>query len=422
MPRRPGHDLTARTTACPAVLGAVVTVAFGAAACQTGDPGTAGCLISQQVVVPSSPLTLLRGARLDRVASGLAGNQSSGFALLGVDGDGATARWAAYDATAGALGPERALALTPGAAGPWLTLASEKAQGDTLIVVEAVVAAGGADAELHVVAVPSSASLTTAPALGPPLVVIPGAFANGATPTVALGASRSGPHAVLAWIDPTASAVTALVLSAAGEQIGQPTVVEKAPAFACLAFAPGKDALTLVYHRYAAGTRIPAFVITELLDSGAVDASLELLLDSHAADCPRLTPTAAGYAIAFQDTEGSWLGVYEKSTNSFNVNPFAAAVAFGGAALQPPLAGLAPMGADFAAVLDRTHGGELWRLTAGGAHRAGRLAMPSLEGSISDISTQPDAGSLTATYADYSSVDGGVGTAGQRYFLNMACQ
>jgi hypothetical protein len=412
MPRRPGHELV--VSAHVAGLAALV---FGAAGCQTGDPGTAGCLISQQVAVPSSPLTLLPNARLDRVATG--------FALTGVDADGATARWAPYDATAGALGAEQTLALTVGAAGPWLTLSSEKTPGDTLLVVEAVAAANGADAELHVVSVPASASTATPLPLGPPLAVIPGAFANGATPTVAVGASRSGPYAVLAWLDPAAGAVTKLVLSAAGEQIvgQQPTVIEKAPAFACLGFAPGKGALTLVYHRYAdATTRVPSFVITELLDSGGIDATLALLLDSHAADCPRLTPTDTGYAVAFQDVEGSWLGVYESSTNRFTINPFAAAVAFGGAALQPPLAGLAPMGADFGAVLDRTHGGELWRLSAAGAHRSGRLALPSLQGTISDISTQPDSGRLTATYADYSTVTAGVGTAGQRYFLSMTCQ
>ena len=88
----------------------------------------------------------------------------------------------------------------------------------------------------------------------------------------------------------------------------------------------------------------------------------ELILD-HPAGCPQLTPTDAGYALAFQDDEASWLGVYDDSTSTLSINPFVAAVTFGGAALQPPLAGLAPAGSDFEVLFDRAHGGELWRLT-----------------------------------------------------------
>jgi hypothetical protein len=227
---------------------------------------------------------------------------------------------------------------------------------------------------------------------------------------------------VLAWLDPTAGGVEVLALSATGEPMGAPAVVDKAPAFACLGFVQGKGALTLVYHRYAdTSTHVPTFVITELLDSGSIDVTLALSLESHAAGCPQVTPTDGGYAIAFQDVEGSWLGIYDGRTNALALSPFAAAVVFGGAPLQPPLAGLARMGADFAAVLEGARGGELWRLAPSGARRAGRLAFPSMQGAIGHISTQPDSGSLTVTYADYTSVDGGVGTQGQRYFLRLTC-
>jgi hypothetical protein len=394
---------------------AVAFASLGATACQPADPGTAGCEISQEVTAASSPLMLLANARLDPVGSA--------FVLTGADADGATARWATFDPASAAVGPERAFALPVGDAGPWLRPSSEKTPGDTLLVAVAVVAANGADAELHVVAASSNASSPTAPPLGPPVAVVPGGFANGVMPQVALGASRGGPHAVLAWLDPTAGAVTALVLSAAGEPIGAPFVIEKAPAFGCLAFAPGKSALTLVYHRYAdTTTRVPDFVITELTEVGAVDGTLALVLDTHAADCPVLTPTDAGYAIAFHDAEGAWLGVYEATGNTLTINPFAPAVAFGGAAFQPPLAALAPMGGDFATILARLHGGDLWRLSPGGPPRAGHLALPSLDGAIGGISAWPDSGILTATYADYSTVTNDVGTAGQRYFLRLSCR
>jgi hypothetical protein len=409
MPRRSGHDLNARAAALFATAAAL-------AGCQSGDPILDSCQMSKQAVVPGSPLSLLPHARLDRVGSG--------FALTGADGTGGTVRWATFDPAAGALGPEHELPLIAGAAGPWLVIASEKSTGDTLLVAEAVVAPNGTDAELHVVAVPSASPAAAAPPLGPALAVVPGGFAGGAKPIVALGASRTGPHAVLAWIDPSnaaAPAVTMLALSAAGEPIGNPVVVDSAPALGCLAFAPGNDAFTLTYHTYAdAKTRTPHFLIKELHDAGDVDSSLELLLDSHAASCPLLTPTAAGYAIAFQDVEGDWLGVYDGATSFLTLNAFAAAVAFDGVA--PALAGLAPAGGDFAVLVDRGRGGELWRLTSGGSKRTGHLPLPTSGGVTGPISSQPDSGSLTATYAEISASDGSFATAGSRYFVRLDCQ
>jgi len=390
-------------------------LALGATACQGGDTGTAGCAVSPQLSVAASPLTLLASARLDRVATGLA--------LTGADLNGATVRWARFDAAADALGAEQSLAVPVGDAGPWLALTSDKVPGDTVLVAEAQVAANGVDAELHVIAASSTASAATAPALGPVLAVIPGAFAGGASPSVALAASRSGPYALLTWLDPAAGAVTTLNLSAAGEPIGEPSALDEAAAFGCLAFGPGKGAFTLGYHSYAdTKTRIPTFVITDLPDGGGSPATLSLTLDAHAAGCPQVTPTDAGYAIAFQDVEGSWLGAYDDTTKSFTINAFAPAVAFGGAALQPVLVGLAPMGTDFAVAVAGPHGGELWRLAPSGGRRSGRVIFPSMLGDVGGISTQPSAGTLTATYADYSSRQAGVGTAGQRFFLGVSCQ
>jgi hypothetical protein len=408
MPRRSGHDLNARA----ALRLLAVAGALGAAACQTTQTTITGCQIAQEVAVPGSPLTLLPSARLDRVGAG--------FALLGADADGATARWTIFDPTAGTLGAESAAPVQAGAAGPWLALASGKAPGDTLL--SAFVVAQGNDAELHLNVVSTAAPPAAAPPVGPVYAVSAGALASGAAPMVALGAARSSPHAVLAWVDPTASAVMKLVLSAGGEPIGTPTMVEAAPRFACLGFASGKGAMTLVYHKYAdATTQTPHYVIHELTDIGDDDSSLELILDSRAAGCPQLAPTDAGYAIVFQDGEGSWLGVYDGSSGTLTINPFAAAVSFGGAP-QPPLVGLAPAGGDFQVLLERVHGGELWRLTSSGGRRSGHIALPSQQGTIGHISSQSNSGTMTATYADYSAVTAGVGSAGQRYFVTLGCQ
>jgi hypothetical protein len=407
MPRRSGHDLNARRAV--RIAGATALLA---AACQSNNTTISGCAVAQDVAVPGSALTLLPHARLDRLGTD--------FALLGADADGATARWATFDPTAGTLGAESSAPLPPAGPSPWLALATGKSPGDTLLA--AFVVPQGNDAELHMAVVSTATPPAAAPPVGPVYAVSAGALANGATPMVALAASRAGPHAVLAWVDPTAGAVMTLLLSAGGEPIGTPTMVEAAPRFACLGFAPGKSALTLVYHKYAdATTKTPHYVIRELRDTGDLDSSLELILDGHAAGCPQLTPTDAGYAIAFQDDAASWLGVYDGTSGSLSTNPFAAAVSFGGAALQPPLSGLAPAGGDFEVLLDRAHGGELWRVTSTGGRRSGQLALPSAAGIIGDISALPDSGVITATYADYSGA-ASVGTAGQRIFVTLACQ
>jgi hypothetical protein len=394
-------------------------LALAANGCQSNDAGDAGCQLSQEAELGGSPLTLLPNARLDRVGAG--------FALSGVDTT--AVRWAALDA-AGTLGTEHALTVTPSPSGPWLAFTASATPGDTLLVAQAQAAANGTDAELHVFTTPASDAASTmpgapapgAPALGPTLATIPRALSAGAEPGIVLGASRSGAHAALAWLDPGAGGVELLLLSPSGQPVGAPTVLERAPSFDCLAFAPGKDALTVVYYRYPDATsRIPTLVITELLETGAIDETVELSLDSHAARCPTLTPTDAGYSFAFEDDEGVWLGVFEASAQALSITPFAAAVGLGGAAFLPPIEGLAPLGTDYGVVFARTYGGELWRLDGAGHRRSGALVFPSQKGSIGAISTQSGTGALFATYADYSSVDAGVGTAGQRYFIGATC-
>jgi hypothetical protein len=409
MPRRASDGLTAFLFL--ATLGVATTL--GLAACQSSDSGTGGCQLSQQTILPGTPLTLLPDARLDRAGDG--------FVLLGVDADRATIRWATLDPAAGQLGTERALPLPGGvpAGGPWLAVIGAQPPNDSVLIASARVAANGSDAEILVASVPVDDG-----AFNPgdqPVAVIPGGFAGGATPTVALAASRPGVRAALAWLDPAASSVKLLWLSALGQAVGTPVDIDTAPALACLAFGPGQRDLTLVHYKYAdTTTRIPTMEITELLETGTVDGTLDLAFESHEAGCPLLVPTDAGYALAFQDQVGSWLGIYLTQGNRLTLSPFAAAVAFGGAYLQPPMVGLTPMGIDYAVLFDRVRSGELWRMAPGGA-RKGVLVFPSMQGTIGGISTQPAPGALTATYADYTSVDAGVGTAGQRFFLTASC-
>jgi hypothetical protein len=396
MPRRPGG---VGALGLFAGLGAAL-----AGACTTSTAGTGGCQTTRQAELPATPLTMLPAARLDTVGDG--------YMLSGVTDRGTTIRWAAVDG-AGAMGQEQTMALAAAAGGPWLTFTSDKQPGDTLLVAQAI--AKGADAELRVTAVPSGGAATPPP--GAPLAVVTGAA--GGAPLAALAATRTGSSAVLAWVDP-ALGVRLLGLSPAGQGLGTPVDLGAAPVVACVGFAPGKKELTLIYYRYPDRTsRIPTLVITELTGGGAVDSTLELQLDSHDALCPQLIATSDGYALAFQDAQGGWLGVYRAATNRVSFSPFVAALDFGGGDLQPPLAGLMTAGADYGVVFSRTSGGELWRVGATGS-RLGVLRFPAA-GTVGDVSTQLVAGGIAATYADYTSFEGGVGTDGKRIFLSATC-
>ena len=152
----------------------------------------------------------------------------------------------------------------------------------------------------------------------------------------------------------------------------------------------------------------------------AVDSTLELVLDSHDARCPQVIGTPDGYAVAFQDAQGGWLGTYRASTNRVSFFPFVEALAFGGDSLQPPLSGLMTAATDYAVVFSRAQDGELWRISPTGS-RVGVLTFPSAMGNVGAVSTQLVPGGLVATYADYTSVDAGVGVDGKRIFLGATC-
>jgi hypothetical protein len=399
MPRRPGR------------LGAGLGVLAGlgsalAGACTTSSTGTGGCQINRQAEMPATPLTLLPDARLDTVGDG--------YMLSGVP-DHTTVRWAAID-SAGAMGQEHQLAVAEAPGGPWRAFTSGQQPGDTLLVAQAI--AKGADAELRVTTVPSGGAPTPPPAPGAALATVAGAA--GGAPLVALAANRTGSSAVLTWVDPTAG-VRALGLTPAGVAVGTAVDLGMAPVVACLGFVPGKKDLTVIYYRYPDATsRIPTLVINELTGGGAVDSTLELVLDSHDARCPQVIATPEGYALAFQDAQGGWLGVYRASNNRVSFFPFVEALAFGGGDLQPPLSGLMTAGTDYAVVFSRSHGGELWRIGPTGS-RLGVLPFPTAGGHVGDVSTQLVSAGIVGSYADYTGFDAGVGAAGKRIFLGATC-
>ena len=103
-----------------------------------------------------------------------------------------------------------------------------------------------------------------------------------------------------------------------------------------------------------------------------------------------MSPTATGYGITWQDTEGAWLAEFVPQGMSLSMSyPFASASDFGGSSLQPPLVGLAPFGTDFGVLLARPLDVELWRIEDTGNRRAGALIFPSINGTFGSVSALP---------------------------------
>jgi hypothetical protein len=410
MPRRRRHDVVAFGLAALAV---------GAGACQA-DVGDAGCQLTQQVTLAGTPLTLLQDARLDQVGNG--------YFLLGTDGT--SVRWGAVSA-AGALTHEQAYALPQDVSSAYFAVAGVEAPDDTVLVAYLGTDAASGQGGLAVIALPADGS---APAAPPSTVVtFPGGIP--AASSVAMLSSRKGMNAGLAWVDDGSgqaggsSQVMVATLDGTGALTGTPVAVSPSSGapFSCLAFSPGKDDLTVIY--YAGTTSLAnnpsGWVIAEANEAGSVDSTTVLGLGRPPGSmCALVSPTATGYGITWQDTEGDWLAEFVSQAMTLSVSyPFASSAGFGGADLQPPLVGLAPFGTDFGVLLSRPSDVELWRVSDTGNRQPGALIFPSTNGTFGSVSALPPSpatagGALVATYADYTNPPGASG----RLFVNAVCQ
>ena len=408
MPRRRRHDVVAFGLAALAV---------GAGACQA-DVGDAGCQLTQQVTLAGTPLTLLQDARLDQVGNG--------YFLLGTDGT--SVRWGAVSA-AGALTHEQAYALPQDVSSAYFAVAGVEAPDDTVLVAYLGTDAASGQGGLAVIALPADGS---APAAPPSTVVtFPGGIP--AASSVAMLSSRKGMSAGLAWVDDGAGQVMVTTLDGTGTKTGTPVAVSPSSGapFSCLGFSPGKDDLTVVY--YAGTTALanqpPGWVIAEANEAGSVDSTTVLGLGRPlGGGCALVSPTATGYGITWQDTEGAWLAEFVSQGMSLSMPyPYASAAGFGGSNLQPPLVGLAPFGTDFGVLFARPLDVELWRIGDTGDRRPGALIFPSVAGSFGSVSALPlgatmtPGGPLAVTYADYTSPAGVTPATGGRLFANAMC-
>jgi hypothetical protein len=408
MPRRRRHDVVAFGLAALAV---------GAGACQS-DVGDAGCQLTSQVTLAGTPLTLLQDARLDQV--------NDQYFLLG--SDGTSVRWAALSA-AGVLSAEAAYALPIGVSNPYFAVAGVESPGDTVLVGYLGTDAASGNGGLAVIALPADGSLPTTPAST--VVTFPGGVPPASSATMI--SSRKGMNAGLTWIDDGTKQVMVATLDGTGAKTGAPVAVSPSSGapFSCLGFSPGKDDLTVVYYATTSAltNQAPAWVIAEANEAGSVDSTTVLGVGRPPGRlCALVSPTATGYGISWQDTEGDWLAEFVSQTMSLSTAyPFASAAGFGGYDLQPPLVGLAPFGTDFGVLLARPADVELWRIGETGNRQAGALIFPSINGTFGAVSALPPSpatpgGPLVATYADYTSPAGASVPAGGRLFVNAVCQ
>jgi hypothetical protein len=385
-----------------------------AAGCQS-EPPAASCQLQQQIAQTGTPLTLLPNARLDRVGGG--------FVLIGYDGQ--LVRWATVDLS-GALGAEHSAALPALDAGPLFGVAGVHAAGDAIVIVYGVGVPGTTSVELRTLAVPSDGS--GAPVGGATLatVDVSATGASLASRPFAMGSSRLGMRAALAWAPRGATAVKVQLLDGDGLPVGgaiaQP-IDSMTPDVDCLGFVGGSSDLTIGYvTRLTAADRNPGWTIAEMRESGISDSSLKVKLGTMDPSCPLTAARPGGYVVAWQNDIGSWLGVYEGgAVNTFTSYLFAPAVSFGGSGLQPPLSGLGPVaGGDFAVVLAQAGGAEAWRVGSTGGPSKGVLVFPSAAGDMGQISAVPIGEALYATYPDYTST-GAAGNEGERFFIKVSC-
>jgi hypothetical protein len=395
-----------------AVVALLTAASAGLAGCQA-EAGDADCELTQEVVLagaPSSPLLLLPSARLDQVGDA--------FFLIG--SDGTAVRWAALAAD-GTLSPEQAFSLPAGVTDPIYAVAGLAAPGDTVLIGYLGGGPSGTGGELDVVTVLADGSQPPTPASS--VLTFPAGVP--AASTVAMMSSRLGMNAGLAWVDATAGEVMFTTIDGRGHLVGDPTPTFVSPAgnptasFECLGFSAGKSDLTVVDEATDQSGR-STWTIADASEQGTVDNFTALTVSSPTG-CAVVTPTDDGYALAWQDDRGSWLAVYVDGQSQIVPASFAPASSFGGAALQPPLVGLAPFGSDFGVVLEKASDVELWRLDATGNRRAGALIFPSISGNLGTVSALPVGGRLVATYADFTSMPGAATVSGRRLLVDATC-
>ena len=218
----------------------------------------------------------------------------------------------------------------------------------------------------------------------------------------------------LAWIDPAAGADRRRAGRRRAAPLGAPPAQPSSPTrvagSACLGFVAGQGRpARSVYYRYSTRRRQPRAGrwSIAMADGGGRRRSRSTVPARHGQDpsCPRQRRHHRRLRHRLAGQLGQLARRLRRAPDRI-VTPVSSPRRSTSAArtLQPPLVGLAPCGDDFAvAARPRPRAAEAWRVDAAGQPQPGALTFPSLTGQHRARSRPlPLAGSLYATYADYT--------------------
>jgi hypothetical protein len=161
--------------------------------------------------------------------------------------------------------------------------------------------------------------------------------------------------------------------------------------------------------------RDPVFRMVELEDGGRRGVDVSVPLQVTPTSCPTVAPTRRGYAVAYQDGDGTFLADFDIQTAAVNDNLVVGSLRFGGPARQPGVAAVAAVGRELALLLARPGRAEVRRFDGAGVPKGGALPLPAV-GSTSPLAAWPAAGALAATYLDAARTGGN-----QRTFVRVDC-
>ncbi|HXU81229.1 MAG TPA: hypothetical protein VN914_07515 [Polyangia bacterium] len=388
----------------------LVGLLLAVAGCKDTSPP--GCRIAQSTTLPASPLTLTSEVTVQRAGAGLV--------LVGAAGD--DIRWAPLGLD-GTLGTESTLTLPQRLAKPAPVFATtgKSAPGDQLVVAFVAPKAGAAN-QFQILAItqmPGGAAAAPVPLADLPPGVDPNIV------RLAMGPSQTGQRAVLAWAFEGQDAPPSLVLlQADGQPAGMPApvVAMNIPRGSCLQVMPSRgDFAVSITEGGAAG--LPSIWRTfERNDDGKRPVNVEIHLDHVNVGCISAAPTPRGYVLAYQNNDGTYFSDFNIDKGTINSDIVAGVLQFGGAAKQPKVACIAPMGSEYSLLFDRVTGPEVWRFNAFGDPQGASLFLPSSAGQIGPLSALPGKDTFHATYLDQGrGSTGGNPSGNTRYLVRVDC-
>jgi hypothetical protein len=382
---------------------------------QTQPPG---CRIAQSTSLPPSALTLTRDAWIQRAGAGLV--------LVGTEGD--EVRWAQLSLD-GVLGTESKLTVPQRVARPGVVFGatSKSVPGDQLVVAY-VVPKAGATNQLQVNAITQTPG---APAAAPVTLFDLPAGVDPNIIRLAMGSSQTGQRAVLTWSFDGQDAPPSFLLLKGDAQMDAPPVAAinaPIPRASCLSIIGGRTdfAVSVVQAGQPGTTSETIWRAFELKDDGGHGSNIEIGLDVPVTSCISSTTTPRGYALAYQNNDGTFFADFDTGTGALNTDIIAGVLQFGGVAKQPKVGCIAPMGREYGLLFDRSSGPEVWRFDAFGNPQGSPLLLPASTGQVGPLSALPGRDSFHATYLDIASgpqtgPSDGNSTGTSRQFIRVDC-